>query len=191
MLRAMTLAVFAPRRAFSARAWQPILSKWGWAFIFLRWGYYSSVFALFRDYQGKWRPFVSPPFGLTHTTYGRLQVLLAVPFGVMLMGAIAAVLWTYLRLRNRSCDGLTLINILGVTYFLPFVILQPLDVLAIQSVGWAAMVIIPLHNVVLMWEAVAATTIIGELVKLRKADHVVLVLLQLGTWIGICAPLWR
>ena len=191
MLKAIALAVFSPRKVRSTSGWHVLFTKWGWLFIPVRWAYYSGIFVFFRDYEKTWRPFVPPPFGLSYARYAQFQQIFSVPFGMLLMILIALVLYIYMGLRNRPLSFLNIINVLGVTYFLPFLLLQPIDVLSIFTVGGVGLVIAPLHSIVLLWEAIATVIIVGGLAKLSRADYLIAVLLQVGTWIGICAPLWR
>jgi hypothetical protein len=82
-------------------------------------------------------------------------------------------------------------NILGVTSFLPFVVLQPLDLLAISKGRWRLSVIPLLHTVILVWEAVATMGILDRLYQIRVRDRIAGVGLISGVWILIARALWR
>ncbi len=190
-MQAIYQSVFAPRKFWASRAGKAAVNRYGWLFIVLRWVYYSIVFAVFRDYSGSWKPFAPPPLGLSLRVYGSLQSYLSPLFGFFLMSCLAASLWGYLRLRNRHISLFKLLNLLGIAFFLPFVILQPLDILAIVTVGWASQLIIPLHSVVLIWESLAAMLIVHEMLPLNRGDIIAGSVLLMGLWIAVCAALWR
>jgi hypothetical protein len=82
-IRVLVWPAFFPRRAAGDGNVNAFIQRFGWAFILLRWGYYTVVFAFFRDYETLWKPFVPPPFGLSPAQYGPLQSFLAVPFGFL------------------------------------------------------------------------------------------------------------
>lgn len=191
MLLAICQAVVRPRAFCQNPAGRLLADRYGWLLIAARWLYYSAVFTLFRDYHGAWAPFVAAPFGLDLDTYATLQQSLSVVFGFGLMGAIAGALVAYLRGSGKAVSVFQVFNILGVTFFLPFVILQIFDAVVLVTSGWAMALIIPLHTAALLWEAGATVQILGHLHGLRMPDKAVGAALTTGIWIAIAAPLWR
>jgi len=134
---------------------------------------------------------VAPPFGLSLDTYATLQKSLSVVFGFCLMGAIAGGLVTYLRITGNVASPFKVLNILGVTFFLPFVSVQVLDLLILYTSGWVMVFIIPLHTLILLWEAGATMLILDNLYELRMVDKVIGVALIMTVWISVAALLWR
>lgn len=107
------------------------------------------------------------------------------------MAAIAGSLVAYLRLNGKKVLAVRVFNILGVTFFLPFVVLQPLDLIVITTIGWNLAIIPPLHTLVLVWEAIATMEIIDRLHRIAARDRTVGVALIVGVWILVDGLLWR
>lgn len=191
MLTAIYQSVFRPGAFCQNPKGRLLIAKYGWMLIAIRWLYYSIVFSLLRDYHGAWKPFAPPPFGLSLDTYAALQKSLSPVFGFLLMAAIATSLVAYLRLNGKAVSTVRVFNVLGVTFFLPFVILQPLDLIVITTAGWSLAIVPPLHTLVLVWEAVATTAILDRLYRIGTRDRIVGVALIVGVWILIAGLLWR
>jgi len=166
------------------------VARFGWVLILLRWGYYSVRFQ-FRDYEGRWAPFAAPPFGLGVTEYAHLQRTLAVPFGGLMMLALAAVAVLFVRCLGRRAGFVAMFNVLGATFFLPFVPLQPCDQVLIAAGGWRVAPVVVLHTAVLVWESWATMAIVAVQHRLRGWQEGVGIVLLCGTWIGIAAAAWR
>ena len=191
LLRVLFLSVFKPK-AIPRDTIEKYIFRYGFIFILIRWLYYSLVFSLFRDYKNDWSPFLNPPFGLTIETYAFWQSKLAVLFGFLLMMLIAGCLSVYIKLKNKqSISSIKILNILGFAYFVPFIILQPLDSLTIAFFGWNPLIIVPLHTAFLMWEAIVSIILINRVVPFNKIDGFICVCIQLLIWISLCAILWR
>lgn len=167
-----------------------VLIQYGWLFIIVRWASYSLIF-LFRDYHGSWKPFVPPPCGLTVNTYAFLQTYFSVVFGIVLMGLMSVALSSCLRLIGKKISTVRILNILGVTFFLPWVILQGVDFLVLYTIGWVSSVIIPLHTAVLLWESGAAVEIMSETCTLTWLEKILSIAVLTVVWILLCAALWR
>lgn len=184
------LPVFAPSRLVADSAAYACVARYGWTLILARWFYYWVVFQ-FRDYHQWWAPFSPPPFGLSVDAYSRLQRCLAVPFGLALMLLLAAVLVLYLRYLHRRAGLILMLNILGATFFLPFVLIQPCDLLLITFVGWHVVPVVTLHTIVLVWESWAAIRIVSAANRLSRRQQIGGIVLLCGTWIGIAGAVWR
>jgi hypothetical protein len=189
-LRGLVLSIFRPRSLIRHPGAYAHVTGYGWIYIVLRWLYYSIVF-LFRDYHGRWRPFAPTPFGLDLDTYARLQRILALPFGFALMLIMSLCLTAYLRARSRRVSSRYVLNILGATFFLPFVLVQPIDQLIIALWGWALVPVSIVHTAILFWESLAATLVISGQHPLSRLDKIVSVILLMGVWILITGILWR
>jgi hypothetical protein len=126
ILKALYLSVFKPRALVDNRKAYDFVLHSGWALIVLRWLYYSILFQ-FRDYHGRWAPFVPPPFGLDRDPYTALHRTLALPFGLVLMLTLSLSLAASLRISKNSIPLIAMLNILGATFVLPFVVAQPMD----------------------------------------------------------------
>lgn len=191
MIKTIFLSVFNPKRIPKETVEAQIV-KYGWIFILIRWAYYSIVFSFFRDYQYNWTPFFKPPFGLTIETYAFWQSRLAMPFGFFLILTMAFGLFIFLGLKGRIfASVLKIFNILGIAYFVPFVILQPLDKIIINTFGWTPLIIIPLHSIVLVWEALVAVILIDKIYPLKLREKIVGVFLQTVIWIMLNVLFWR
>lgn len=189
MLKALYQSVVRPH-TFLENPKGLTLVPYGWVFIVVRWVGYSVIF-LFRDYQGVWKPFAPLPFGLDVDTYAFLQQHFSVVFGIFLMVAISVALSAYLRLIKKGLPTTEILNILGVTFFLPWVLVQIVDFVVLYTVGWVDFVVIPVHTVVLVWESVSATEIISGIKTLKLSEKVMSVTVILVVWIVICGMLWR
>jgi hypothetical protein len=163
----------------------------GWILILIRWGYYSILFSFFRDYSGSWKPFVRPPFGLSIKQYSSYQCRFSIFFGLFLMLSIAFVIWSYFKLLRIKVDYFNIFNVLGYTFFLPFVILQPIDLILFNTIGWDLLAFTTTHTIFLIWESVTAVIIISKLVELRLSNKLIANCLIILTWIIICALVWR
>lgn len=190
ILEAICQSVFSPRRFAQNAAAYGLATRYGWILIAARWLYYSVAFQ-FRDYQGSWKPFVAPPFGLSTETYARLQRWLAVPFGFVMMLALAACLAMYLRLLRKRPGFAAVFNIVAVTFFLPFVLLQPCDRLMIALAGWRMLPTIVLHTAVLVWESWAATEIVSAVCGLSRVQRLGGIAILCASWIAVAASVWR
>lgn len=189
MLRALYQAVVTPRRILESpeRYW---IMQYGWLFIIVRW-LSNSLISLFRDYHGAWKPLVPPPFGLNVDTYALFQRYFSVVFGIGLMIAISIGLSGCLRAIKKDVPLKQIVNILGVTFFLPWVIVVIIDFLIVGTVGWSSVVVIPVHTSVLAWESIAATEVISGMCDLKCSEKVISVSVIMVVWILICALLWR
>jgi hypothetical protein len=163
----------------------------GWILILIRWGYYSILFSFFRDYNDSWRPFVQPPFSLSIEQYSFFQSRFSIFFGLLLMFSITLVIWIYFKILQRKIDLLKVFNVLGYTFFLPFVILQIIDLVFFQVTGWDLLTFSITHTLFLIWEAAVTIVIISKLIKLNTLNIVISNGLIIITWILICALLWR
>ncbi len=189
MVRGLYQSVVTPRRFLESPKGYQIV-QYGWLFIIVRWLCYSIIF-WFRDYHGFWKPFAPLPFGLNVGTYAFLQRYLSVVFGVVLMVAISMTLSGYLRLIKKGMPLVEILNILGVTFFLPWVVVQVIDAVILCTVGWVSIVVIPVHTAVLVWESWAATEIIAGLCDLKSSEKVLSITVIVAVWILICGVLWR
>jgi len=190
VLRAIYQSVFKPGSFVQNPEGILIVNKYGWLFIALRWAYYSVIFS-FRDYHGAWKPFVPPPFGLDLDTYAFWQVRFSVLFGIFLMLAMSVALSIYLRLLNKKIAMVQVLNILGITFFLPFVIVQPIDLVVLLTNGWEMFPVAPIHTLILVWQSFAATSIISNMCELKRSEKVISVVLLMAVWILISGTLWR
>ncbi len=191
MLQSVWQAVFSPGSFLESPKGGLITDRIGWVFIALRWLYYSLVFTLVRDYHGTWRPFVDPPFGMSLDSYARLQRLLALPFGFTVMLAMSFAVWSYLAAVGKRVPLFKVLNILGVTCFIPFLLVQPFDLALIHLACWKMAVIVPVHSGILFWECVAAMVIAGKLVDLSMAQRAIGAVIPGSVWILLCALFWR
>jgi len=190
MLTALYQSVFRPRAFVNNPKGVLLVNKYGWILIIVRWFYYSIIFT-FRDYHGVWKPFVPPPFGLDLDTYSILQRTLALPFGMGLMLTISVVLHSYLKSRKEVVPFHNILNILGVTFFLPFVIIQPIDQLIIYTIGWKMIPVTILHTIIAVWESFAALCILSSIYNMDRSEIVVGIGLLIFIWIVITGIFWR
>jgi len=191
LIETLFLSVFNPEK-ITQKIMEEQIIKFGFILIFIRWTYYSVLFSIFRDYQNKWAPFFKPPFGLTVDSYAFWQIRLAIFFGLFLMSMIACGLFVLFRIRDRlSISFFEILNILGFAYFIPFVIIQPLDLMTMGIFGWNPLVIIPLHTVVLIWEAVVTVILIDKIYPVKWIDKWIGVFVQITIWILLCTLFWR
>jgi len=189
-MKAICQSVFAPRSLPANEAGYALVTRYGWLLIVVRWTYYSVLFQ-FRDYGGKWAMFVPPPFRVDVDTYARLQRSLSLPFGIVLMLLLALALVGYLRLLGKHASFATTLNILGTTFFLPFVLAQPLDQAIMALVGWRLVPVTLLHTAILAWESWAAVEVLSASHDLRLAERLGGIAVLGGVWIGIAGSLWR
>ena len=189
-VRATIQSVFGPRHLIENKDDLKFISRFGWIFILARWFYYSILFQ-FRDYQGRWTPFVPPPFHLDLDTYANLQRAFSLPFGIGLMLCMGLALHSYLAFRDKQLPLVLLLNILGAAFFLPFVVVQPIDRLIIATIGWKAVPVTILHSAILLWECWAAAEIITNIIDLRVSEKLVSILVLSATWVVITGILWR
>ncbi len=190
MLTAIVQSVFRPRLFVLNPNGQALIHRYGWLLIIVRWLYYSILF-LFRDYHGRWTPFVPPPFGLDMDTYATLQRALALPFGLALMLTLSLSLAAYLRIIKKGLPVVTVLNISGPTFFLPFVVVQPIDQLIIALWGWHIVPVSIAHTVVLVWESWATMEIVSSLKALKVSQKVVGTAVLSAAWMLVTAPVWR
>ncbi|MFW9853506.1 MAG: hypothetical protein ACFFFG_00500 [Candidatus Thorarchaeota archaeon] len=190
-LNAVWQSVFRPKKFFSNRQSSLIQEKYGWMFILVRWAYYSVIFMFFRDYKGLWRPFQPIPLGFSLDTYAFLQPRVSIFFGIFLMTSIAICLWLYLNRRKKGIQLFRIINTLGVTFFLPFVLVQPIDFFLLSTIGWNIVIIAPLHTFVLIWETQASIILLDHIRELTSSEKVMGGLIIAAVWIFITALFWR
>jgi hypothetical protein len=107
------------------------------------------------------------------------------------MFSITLVIWIYFKILQRKIDLLKVFNVLGYTFFLPFVILQIIDLVFFQVTGWDLLTFSITHTLFLIWEAAVTIVIISKLIKLNTLNIVISNGLIIITWILICALLWR
>ncbi|RJQ51625.1 MAG: hypothetical protein C4521_12065 [Actinobacteria bacterium] len=124
-------------------------------------------------------------------TYARLQRALSLPFGLALMAALALALVAYLHQIDRPLPFGAVFNILGVSFFLPFVLVQPVDQLVIALVGWKLVPVSVIHTAVLTWESWAAMMIVSGTVGLGRARQLAGIVLLSAVWIVITGLVWR
>lgn len=190
-LQSIYQSVFFPESfAENSRALLCVL-RFGWIFILTRWLYYSILFIFFRDYHGAWRPFAGLPFGVDLRTYAALQRELAVPFGVFVMAVMSVALRWFLGLVGKRVSHATIFNILGVTFFLPFILLQPIDLFLIRTGRWQMPIVAPIHTAALIWESVAAVRVLSVLTPMKRWQEAVAAVLLIGVWILLCGLFWR
>ena len=189
-IRATFQSVFNPDSFLRNSKGKLIIEKYGWIFIIIRWSCYSFIFS-FRDYHGNWKPFVPTPFGVDLDTYAFLQTCLSLPFGIFLMGTITLFLYWYLRFLRRKPSKVRIFNILGITFFLPFVIVQFIDIVVVYTIGWRIFIVTPIHTLILLWESVAGVNIISRIYNLTKVEKVFGVIWIMIVWLIICGILWR
>lgn len=107
------------------------------------------------------------------------------------MLAMSVTLSIYLRLRKKNISIVKVLNILGITFFLPFVIVQPIDIAVISTIGWQMLPVVPIHTLILVWESFAATSIISSICGLKWWEKVVSIVVLMAVWILISGALWR
>jgi len=151
VLKVLYQAVTTPHTVAETTEAIEKITKYGWLFTVVRWLSYSVIFS-FRDYHGALRPFFPPPFGLDVDTYAVLQKYFSLGVGLVLMGLISVGLSSYIQsVKKEKCLSKTKIfNILGVTFFISWILVQVIDFLVIVTVGWVYTVIISVHVSVLM-----------------------------------------
>ncbi|KYK34186.1 MAG: hypothetical protein AYK19_02790 [Theionarchaea archaeon DG-70-1] len=189
MLRALCQSVVTPRSFLENPEGYRIV-QYGWLFIIARWLANSFIFS-FRDYYGFWKPFAPPPFGLNVDTYAFVQKYFSVVFGVGLMVAISVGLSGYLRMIEKGVPVVDILNILGITFFLPWVVVQVIDFAVVYTVGWVGIVVIPVHAGILVWESAAATEVISGTCNLKLIEKVISTAVIMVIWILLCTVLWR
>jgi hypothetical protein len=189
-LNAICRSVFAPRTLIPSQAEYGFVARYGWILVIVRWAYYSIVFH-FRDYRGQWAPFWPLPLGMDLDTYAWVQRSLSLPFGLVLMLLLGLALTTYLRLIGKNVRFLSVLNILGVSFFLPFALVQPLDLVMIALVGWRFWPVTLLHSSILLWESWATMEIISGEYAFRQSERLVGIVVLCGTWIAVAGPVWR
>jgi len=135
LLKVLFSSVFNPKK-MSITSIQEQIVRYGFVFMFLRWSYYSNVFTFFRNYENSWAPFVKPPFNMPVDTYAFWQGKFAVLFGFLLTAIMAAALFFLVKKNNER----------GPSYFISFVILQPLDRLIMNLFDWNLSIIRSLHT---------------------------------------------
>lgn len=190
MLTAIYQSVFKPHSLVDNQRAYDFVRRYGWVFIVVRWLYYSVLFQ-FRDYHGRWSPFWPPPFGLDMAAYANLQRSLALPFGIVLMLALSIGLAAYLGIIKKKVSVATTLNILGMTFFLPFVLVQPVDQVVIALVGWKLIPVTAIHTVLVLWESWAAIEVISSVNELKVPERVVGTVILSVVWILIAGSLWR
>jgi hypothetical protein len=184
------ISVFRPRALVKVPAYWNFVIRRGWILIVARWLYYSVLFLL-RDYHGRWAPFTPPPFGLETDTYAFLQRSLSLPFGLALMCLLALSLALFFRLRGREIGFIPILNVLGVAFFLPFVIVQPIDQLILALFGWTLLPVAIVHTAVLIWESWIALTLLSLKTKIGWSDRLAGASILTFAWIVVAGVLWR
>ena len=190
MLTAIVQSVFRPGAFVQNPEGRVLIHKDGWLLIVVRWLYYAILF-LFRDYHSRWTPFVPTPFGLDMDTYATLQRALALPFGLVLMLALSLSLAAYLRRIKLDVPVVTVLNILGPTFFLPFVIVQPIDQVIIALWGWHIVPVSIVHTIALVWESWATMEIVSSMKGLKISQKTVGIAVLSAIWMLVTGPLWR
>jgi hypothetical protein len=188
--RAVFRSTFAPRRLRDDEAGFRVVTRYGWVLIVVRWTYYSIVFQL-RDYRGQWAPFIPSPFGMSVDAYAGLQRTLALPFGIGLMILLAASLVVYLRFTGTAARLPMTFNVLGSAFFLPFVLVQPIDLVLIALDAWRLVPVTVIHTAVLVWESWIALAVLSTRYPLNRACRLGGTLVTCGAWILVAGTFWR
>ena len=191
IIRAIYHSVFNPAIFIKDIEYKRSILNLGWILILVRWGYYSILFSFFRDYNDSWRPFVKPPFGLSIVKYSFFQIRFSIFFGLLLMLSIAFVIWLYFKISRIKVNYFNIFNVLGYTFFLPFAILQLIDLVLFHTIGWDLIAFSTTHTIFLIWESITAVIIVSKLTELRINDKIIANCLIIITWILICALVWR
>lgn len=97
----------------------------------------------------------------------------------------------YLRAKGQAVPAWRILDAIGVAFFVPWLIVLPVDLLVIHTVGWRMAVVIPIHTLFLAWESWAAVELVGGRARLKTADRVILPFLLMLVWIALCAVWWR
>lgn len=190
MLKAISQAVFKPRLLLGNQRGFNYLMQYGWVLIIVRWLYYTVLFQ-FRDYQVRWAPFVHTPFDIEIGTYAALQKTLSLPFGIVLMLILSLSLVAYLQAINKKVSFCTVLNILGTTFFLPFVLVQPIDQMIIALIGWKLAPVVVVHTAVLIWESWASLEVISIDMELKNHEKLIGITILSVIWILVNGPFWR
>jgi hypothetical protein len=190
MLKAISQSVFKPRSLLDNQRGFNCLVQYGWILIVVRWLYYTVLFQ-FRDYHGRWAPFVSTPFDIEIDTYAALQQSLSLPFGIILMLMLSMLLVAYLQLIKKKVSFFIVLNILGTTFFLPFVLVQPVDQVIIALRGWELVPVVVIHTAILIWESWASVKVISIKIELKIHEKLIGIVILSVTWILITGPIWR
>ena len=188
--RTVFRAAFAPRRLRDDEAGFRVVTRYGWVLIVVRWTYYSIVFQL-RDYHGQWAPFIPPPFGMSVDAYAGLQRTLALPFGIGLMILLAASLVMCLRFTGATARLPVTFNVLGAAFFLPFVLVQPVDQVLIALDAWRLVPVTVIHTTVLVWESWAALAVLSTCYPMNRAGRLGGMVVACGVWILVAGTFWR
>lgn len=144
-----------------------------------------------KDYHGIWAPFAPLPFGLGIDAYAVLQSAFSLPFGLFVMGSLALALVASLRLLGKRVRLAAIFSILGATFFLPFVLVQPVDQLILALVGWQLVPVTVVHTAILFWESWTGMEVISATASLRPAQRLGGMAVLAATWIAITGVLWR
>jgi hypothetical protein len=104
---------------------------------------------------------------------------------------LSLALTAYLRLVQKSMPVVTVLNISGPTFFLPFVVVQPVDQMIIAVWGWALVPVSIIHTAVLLWESWATLEIISSLKALQASQKVVGIVVLAAVWMLVTGPVWR
>lgn len=191
MVNSIYQSVFNPSRFIEIIEDNKTILYLGWILILIRWGYYSVLFSFFRDYNISWKPFVKPPFNLSIEQYSSIQSKFSILFGFFLMSSLTLSIWLYFRIRKKHIELKKIFNVLGYTFFLPFVILQIVDLISFQIIGWDLITFTITHTLFLIWEAIVTIVIISKLIQLKIFDKIISSGLLIIIWIIICSFLWR
>jgi hypothetical protein len=136
-------------------------------------------------------PFIPPPFDLDLDTYANIQKIISLPFGIVLMLVLAMALYVFIRIINKRISLVVLFNILGVTFFLPFLVVQPIDQLIIYFMGWILVPVTIVHTAILIWESWASVEVISLFLDLKKLEKLIGMIILSTTWIIITGIFWR
>lgn len=190
MIKAIFISVFKPDKLSENRKGLELIIRYGWIFIIIRWFYYSLIFQ-FRDYHGRWMPFASPPFNLDLDAYAYLQKIISLPFGLVLMLSLAMAISIFMGIVHKRISLIVLLNILGITFFLPFIIVQPIDQLIIYFRSWNLIPVTIIHTSILLWESWASVEVISILVDLKKLEKRAGIVALCALWMFITGFFWR
>jgi hypothetical protein len=183
-------SVISPRKLLNNQEGINFILHFGWIFIIIRWLYYSIIF-IFRNYHGSWAPFTSIPFNIDVDIYAQIQRIFALPYGIIIFTIFAATLYLYLIILKRKIDYISIVNILGVTFFIPFVIVQPIDQIVIHTIGWKIIPVTIIHSIILLWESWATIEVINLISRINYYEKIVGILILTITWIILVGPFWR
>jgi hypothetical protein len=92
---------------------------------------------------------------------------------------------------DKKITLLEIINVLGIAFFLPFLLIQPVDQLIIIVIGWKLIPVTIIHTVILLWEVWASVEIISSIMQLKVLEKLLSITILSIVWILITGMLWR